>query len=235
MLNVSVVLPTFNERENVAAVIAAIRTAFPDAEIIVVDDNSPDGTGQIVAQIAGRDARVRVIQRHERGLTSAIQRGVNEAHGEVVFWIDCDLTMSPEMMRLLLEEIERGADVAIGSRYVPNGKDARENRMMVAFSRIINVTARVLLGGTVRDFTTGFVAARRPVLEQITLRGDYGEYCIDFLTRAMRRKFRIAEVGWVYRQRVLGVSKTAPSFRSYVMRGRYYVTTVLRLALQRHA
>ena len=185
-LAVSVILPTFNERENVAEVVAGIRAAFPDAEIIVVDDNSPDGTGQIVARIAERDARVRLVQRNERGLTSAIQRGVNESHGEVIFWIDCDLTMSPATMLVLLNEIERGADVATGSRFVPGGKDARDDRMPVVFSAVINLAARVLLGGSVRDYTTGFVAARRSVLDQITLRGDYGEYCVDFLARAIR-------------------------------------------------
>jgi len=232
-LTVSVILPTFNERENVAEVITGIRTAFSDAEIIVVDDNSPDGTGQIVARIAERDARVRLVQRNERGLTSAIQRGVNESHGEVIFWIDCDSTMSPAMMLVLLNEIERGADVATGSRFVPGGKDARDDRMPVVFSAVINLAARVLLGGSVRDYTTGFVAARRSVLDQITLRGDYGEYCVDFLARAIRKNFRVVEVGWVYKQRVLGESKTAPSFIGFIRRGWPYVTTILRLALHR--
>jgi dolichol-phosphate mannosyltransferase len=235
MFTVSVILPTFNERENVAGMIASIRASFSDAEIIVVDDSSPDGTGQLVAEIAGRDARVRLVERNERGLTSAIQRGVNESRGEVVFWIDCDLTMSPATMLLLLNELKLGADVAIGSRYALGGKDARGQWTPVAFSRIINLAAKVLLGGPVRDYTTGFVAARRRVLDQIVLRGDYGEYCIDFLTRAMRQKFRIVEVGYVYTQRAFGESKTAPSFIGFIRRGWPYVTTILRLALQRHS
>jgi len=233
MFTVSVVLPTFNERENVGKVIASIRGSFADAEIIVVDDDSPDGTGQLVAQIAQGDPRVRLIQRNERGLTSAIQRGVNESRGEVVFWIDCDLTMSPATMLLLLKEIERGADVATGSRFVPRGKDARKSRMPVAFSAVINIAARALLGGALRDYTTGFVASRRRVLEQITLRGDYGEYCIDYLTRAMRKDFQVVEVAWVYTDRVFGESKTAPSFAVFIRRGWPYVTTILRLALHR--
>jgi dolichol-phosphate mannosyltransferase len=235
MFTTSVILPTFNERENVTELIASIRASFSDAEIIVVDDNSPDSTGQIVARIAERDARVRLVQRDERGLTSAIQRGVNESHGEVIFWMDCDLTMSPATMLLLLDEIERGADVAIGSRYAPSGKDARDQLTPVAFSVIINLAAKVLLGGPVRDYTTGFVAARRSVLNQITLRGDYGEYCIDFLTRAMRKKFRVVEVGYVYKQRVFGESKTALSFLGFIRRGWPYVTTILRLAFHRHS
>jgi dolichol-phosphate mannosyltransferase len=235
-MTVSVILPTFNERENVGALISAIRQgALRDAEIIVVDDNSPDGTGQLVAQVAERDARVRLIQRNERGLTSAIQRGVIESRGEVVLWMDCDLTMSPATMLLLLDQIQRGADVAIGSRYAPNGKDARTSKVLVMFSMIINLAARVLLGGPVRDYTTGFVAARKSVLNHITLRGDYGEYCIDFLTRAVRKGFEVVEVGYVCRPRTWGESKTAPSSLGFLKRGWPYVTTILRLALHRHS
>ncbi|MBI3733006.1 MAG: polyprenol monophosphomannose synthase, partial [Chloroflexi bacterium] len=98
---------------------------------------------------------------------------------------------------------------------------------------VINLAAKILLGGPVRDYTTGFVAARRSVLEQIALRGDYGEYCIDFLVRAVRRGFRVVEVGYICAPRASGESKTAPSFTGFIRRGRKYVTTILRLAVSR--
>ena len=127
----------------------------------------------------------------------------------------------------------RGADVAIGSRYAPGGRDARGDRMAVTFSAVINRGARLLLGGPVRDYTTGFVAARRAVLDQVRLRGDYGEYCIDFLARARRKGCRIVEVGYVCQPRAAGQSKTAPSFWGFIRRGRKYVTTILRLSIRR--
>jgi glycosyltransferase involved in cell wall biosynthesis len=236
MLTVSVVLPTYNERDNIAELIAAIRQNLPQPEIVVVDDDSPDGTWQLVQELAARDSQVRLVRRtNERGLTSAIQRGIDESRGEVVFWMDCDFSMPPATMPLLLKAVADGADVAIGSRYAPGGRDARGDRMPIAFSAVINVVARLLLGGPVRDYTTGFVAARRRVLEPIRLQGDYGEYCIDFLARAKRRGFRIVEVGYVCKPREFGESKTAPSFMGFIRRGRKYVTTVLRLAVHRGA
>src|SRR5438270_11443731 len=117
MLTVSVVLPTFNERGNIGELIAAIQRALNDPEIVVVDDNSPDGTWQLVQTLADQNPRVRLVRRTaERGLTSAIQRGIDESHGDVVFWMDCDFSMPPATMPWLLKQIEAGADVAIGSR-----------------------------------------------------------------------------------------------------------------------
>lgn len=234
MPSVSVVLPTFNERDNIAELIAALQRELSNPEIIVVDDNSPDGTWQIVQTIAEGHPSVRLIRRaSERGLTSAIQRGIDESRGELVFWMDCDFSMPPATMPLLLDAIERGADVAIGSRYARNGQDARGDWMPIAFSAVINFFARLFLGGPVRDYTTGFVAARKCVLDQIRLRGDYGEYCIDFLARAKRKGFRIVEVGYVCRPRAFGESKTAPSFWGFIRRGWKYVVTILRLAIGR--
>lgn len=234
MNRVSVVLPTYNECDNIADLIAAINRELPDPEVVVVDDDSPDGTWQIVQRLAALTPSVCLIRRvGERGLTSAIQRGINESHGYVVFWMDCDFSMPPRTMPVLLTEIERGADVAIGSRYANRGKDARGEWMPIALSAAINLFARLLLGGPVRDYTTGFVAARRTVLEQIKLRGEYGEYCIDFLARARRKGFRIVEVAYVCQPREFGKSKTASSFAGFIRRGWKYVLTILRLTIQR--
>ena len=234
MPSLSVVLPTYNERDNIVALIDAIRQNLPQPEIVVVDDDSPDGTWQVVQALAAKRPCVRLVHRTaERGLTSALQRGIDESHGEVVCWMDCDFSMPPPTLPLMQRAIEDGADVAIGSRYAPGGRDARADRTAVLFSAVINRFARLLLGGPVRDYTTGFVAARRAVLDRIRLRGDYGEYCIDFLARARRSGFRIAEVGYVCQPRAAGQSKTAPSFWGFIRRGRKYVVTILRLSVHR--
>jgi glycosyltransferase involved in cell wall biosynthesis len=233
MAKVSVILPTFNERESISDLIFAIQHTLPSPEIIVVDDNSPDGTWQIVRTLAHQHPAVRLIHRtSERGLTSAIQRGIDEATGDVIGWMDCD--MSPATLLVLLARIEQGADIAIASRYAPGGKDARGG-MPVAFSWVINTAAKVCVDwrSPVRDYTTGFVAARRQVFTNLRLRGDYGEYCIDFLVHAVRQGFRVVEVGYVCESRTVGESKTAPSFWGFIRRGRKYVTTVLRLMGQK--
>jgi len=105
--------------------------------------------------------------------------------------------------------------------------------MARAFSVTINLAAALLLGRGVRDYTSGFVMARRAVFDRLTLRGDYGEYCIDFLARAQRLGYRVVEVPYTCGARMSGESKTGASFSDYIRRGRKYVTTILRLAATR--
>lgn len=234
MPGVSVVLPTFNESENIGNLISAIQKQLPGCEVIVVDDNSPDGTWRIVEEIGKNNSLVRLIRRtDERGLTSALSRGIKEAAGETIIWLDCDFSMPPDTIPLLLERIESGADVAIGSRYAAGGSDSRGEWMPMAFSWVINKSAAMLLDGSVTDYTSGFVAARSAVLKELQLHGDYGEYCIDFLGRALRRGFTVVEVGYVCKPRRLGESKTALSFWGFLRRGRKYVATIIRLMVQR--
>jgi dolichol-phosphate mannosyltransferase len=232
---VSIVLPTLNERDNIVSLMRAIKQELDSAEIIVVDDDSPDGTWNVAGAAAAGDPSIRVVRRRSRGLRSAIQRGIDEAAGEIVLWMDADFSMPPSAIPRLLSAVECGADVAKGSRYVPGGRDERVEWLPRMASALVNFGARCLLGGPVRDFTAGFVAARRSALERIDLRGDYGEYCIDFLVRASRAGFSVDEVGYVYTRRQAGESKTAATVPRLIWRGRKYVATILRLAVHRHA
>ena len=234
-LTLTTILPTYNERENIPILIAGIlHNVRSPVEVLVVDDNSPDGTWQVVEEIAAREPKVRLLKRTtERGLPSAIWAGIRSASGEAVSWMDCDLAMPPEIIPLLLERLSAGADIAIGSRYVRGGSDPGHSLMARAFSITINTFASVLLGWGVRDYTSGFVAARREVFEQLTLRGDYGEYCIDFLARAQMLGLRIDEVPYACGARFSGESKTGANVRDYLFRGWKYVVTVVRLAATR--
>jgi len=225
-------LPTFNERDNIVALIERGLAALVDydAEMLVVDDDSPDGTWQLVAALAERNPRVRLIRRtEERGLTTAIATGIANARGGWVGWMDCDLAMPPEDLPRLAAALAAGADVAVGSRYVPGGRDVGHSWVGQAFSRTINLAASLLLDGRIKDYTSGFILARRPVFDRIELRGDYGEYCIDLLYRAARAGFRVEEIPYVCLPRETGESKTATSPLGYVTRGWNYVVTILRL------
>ncbi len=122
---ISVILPTYNERENIGRLVERIFRSVNDSlQIIVVDDDSPDGTWKVVQEIAERDNRVRLLRRvGRRGLRSALVEGISLAQGEIVVWMDCDFSMPPEIVPHLVREI--GAfDIVIGSRYVEGGKDA---------------------------------------------------------------------------------------------------------------
>ncbi|OGW63160.1 MAG: hypothetical protein A2V83_05510 [Nitrospirae bacterium RBG_16_64_22] len=225
----TVVLPTFNERDNIAPLIEACLAALEkDAEVVVVDDDSPDGTGDIVAAIEQRDPRVRLVRRRRGlGLASAIRDGVEAARGDLVAWMDCDFSMPPAVLPVMRRALD-SVDIVVGSRYVGAAADRRDDRRAVLGSRVINAFARFLLGGVVTDYTSGFVAARKEVVTTLGIRNGYGEYCIDLLARAERAGYRVAEIPYECVPRAAGESKTATSWSGYLRRGWPYVQTILR-------
>lgn len=238
-LSLTVILPTYNERDNIPILIEGIlRHVRPPVQVWVVDDNSPDGTWQVVEEIAGRDPRVRLLRRTtERGLTSAIWAGIRAADTDAVSWMDCDLAMPPEVIPVLLARLEAGAAIALGSRYVPGGQDVGHSLLARAFSVTINLFAALLLGWRVRDYTSGFIAARRAIFAlapgagrgKITLTGDYGEYCIDLLARAQMLGLKVVETPYICGARLSGESKTATNIAGYLRRGWKYVVVIVKL------
>lgn len=239
---VCTVLPTYNERDNIVPLIERLLKANDDPYmVLVVDDNSPDGTWQAVEALQAKYNRpdvtkIALVRRtNEKGLTSAIQRGIdttiNDYSAEVVTWMDCDLSMPPEdVPRIVAALRNTKADVALGSRWVKGGKDIAHTFMARTLSQIINGFARVLVSNQVHDYTSGFIAARAPVLQKIRLQGDYGEYCIDFLGRAVKQGYEVIEVPYICVPREAGESKTGLTLGDYLSKGRHYVTTIVRLA-----
>jgi dolichol-phosphate mannosyltransferase len=226
---VSVLLPTYNEGPVIVPLVQDVLAAVHDAEVLVIDDDSPDQTWAIVEGAFASERRVRVRRRvGRRGLPSALAEGVAATTGLVVVWLDAD--MSPELIPTLVSAT-RDADVAVASRYVPGGRDARASRGRVWASRVINGLGSVCLGGAVRDWTSGFVAARRPALERVPLRPDYayGDYCIDFLYRVDRAGLRVVEIPYVLPDRRAGETKTSGSLVRFGRLGLRYAETILRL------
>ncbi|GBF79388.1 polyprenol monophosphomannose synthase [Aphanothece sacrum] len=239
---VCTILPTFNERDNIKPLIERLLASVPSPYLVlVIDDNSPDGTWEVVERLASSYADfpnqkgVALVRRiNEKGLTSAIREGIYQAihtyKADIVTWMDCDLSMPPEdVFKLVQAIIEQGADVAVGSRWVSGGTDIAHGLMARILSWIINNFAILLLGDKAHDYTSGFIAARAEVLESIPLRGDYGEYCIDFLCQAGRRGYRLIEVPYVCVPRTSGDSKTGINLWDYLSKGRKYVATIVRL------
>lgn len=244
------ILPTYNERDNIIPLIQKLLAWVPSPYLVlVVDDNSPDGTWEVVEKFAaahpvsleeaGWQSGVALVRRvGEKGLTSAIQRGIQEAiytYGAgIITWMDCDLSMPPEDVPEMVRAIkEQGADVAVGSRWVAGGADIAHGLMARLLSWIINHFAMLLLGTVVRDYTSGFIAARAEVLQRLPLRGDYGEYCIDLLCRAGRAGYKLVEVPYVCIPRTAGESKTGINLWDYLDKGRYYFLTIVKLWLRR--
>lgn len=227
---VSVILPTYNERDNVKQVIDEITRNVPSIiEVIVVDDNSPDKTWAVVEDIARGDKKIKLIKRvNERGLTSAIWTGIINAHGGHIVWLDCDMGMPPNLIPQLIKGLDN-YDVAIGSRYVPGGRDLRSPFRRIT-SRFLNIFAGFILGVDIKDLTTGFVAGKREVFDRVKLQGDYGEYCIRFLYEAHRLGYRVKEVPYIFKERIRGQSKSEASFFKF---GIGYIKMISGLFLEK--
>ena len=231
-LKISVVLPTYNERENVEEVTERISKVLGNNlfEIIIVDDNSPDKTWKIVQEM--NNPKYRVIRRmHEKGLASALARGVNEAKGDVIVWLDCDLGIPPEDIPILVKKLNN-YDIAIGSRYVKGGKDLRP-KIRTVTSIMINFFAKILLGFYVRDYTSGFAAVKKEVFSRVKFPDKgFGEYFIEFIYNCGKKKFKIAEVGYIYTDRLRGKSKSGDNIFILFRLGIQYTTRIISLFLK---
>jgi dolichol-phosphate mannosyltransferase len=229
----SVILPTYNEAGNIVLLLRELREVLAgiEFEIIVVDDDSPDGTWKLVETERASMPGLTLLRRiGRRGLTSALLDGIRASKGDLVVWMDCDFTTPPNVIPRLAAKMSEGFDIAVASRYVAGGRDARTDspgRRMA--SRVIVELARALLVRDFHDYTSGFVMVRREVLDSIALRGDYGEYFMDFIVRAHRSGRRIAEIPFVPVSRRHGESKTDPDF---FRKGIKYLATVGRLWLE---
>lgn len=227
--DVSVVLPSYNERENIVEAIERISKAVGPRlkEIVIVDDNSPDETWKLVEDL--KHPKVRLIRRiDEKGLASALADGINAAQGSVVVWLDCDLGLSPEEIPNLVQQLDTN-DIAIASRYVKGGQDPRPF-FRVLLSVAINSFCVLLLGWGVRDYTSGFAAVKKEVFNKISFsRKGFGDYFIEFAYKAKKNKFKIIEVPCVYNVRPGGVSKSDGDFRTLMRLGKDYGLKVLNV------
>jgi len=231
---VSVVLPTYNERDNIRALITDLLACVPEPlEVLVVDDDSPDGTWQVVREMQATEPRVRVLRRlGERGLASAIADGIAASRGDIVVWMDCDFSMPPATVPQLLAAL-RNADLAFGTRYAPGGADARESWLRSLPSWGLNLLATVILDSALRveDYTSGFIAVRREVLDRVPIlrQAVYGEYFIPLLHGAKRQGLRIARVPYHNVPRRQGKSKAETNLARLGELGWAYLKTLLGL------
>lgn len=241
--SVSIVMPTYNEAGNISRLIVETvrfvkQSGVEDIEVIVVDDDSPDLTWKLAEETACPDAQVRVIRRmRDHGLTASLNEGIAAARKEVVVWLDCDFSQPPDKIPQMLSKIGQGFDVAVNSRYMPGGGEARSGRggeLQLLLSRRLNAVLRFLLQPSFHDYTSGFVAVRRGVFNDMKLRGDYGEYFIDFIYRVLRdNRYQVAELPYIMQPRFSGESKTGSNLFQFMKRGRKYLNTIIRLRLGR--
>jgi len=212
-----VVLPTYNERQNLEPVVAGVRAALSaaavDHTILVVDDSSPDGTGELADELAARDPAVQVLHRpRKEGLGQAYIAGFGRALAEgavLVIEMDADMSHDPAHLPAMVSAT-RHFDLVLGSRYVPGGEVRNWGAMRRLVSRGGCWYARMVLGLGVRDLTGGFKCFRREVLEALDLgriRSQGYAFQVELTYRAVQRGFRVLEIPIVFTDRAVGHSK----------------------------
>ena len=211
--DVLVVIPTYQERENVEAIIERLLAAVPQAHVLVVDDGSPDGTGKIADEMAGNDERIHVLHRTEKaGLGAAyiagFDWGLDRGYG-VLVEMDADGSHAPEQLPRLLSALA-GADVVLGSRWIPGGAVVNWPRSRHVISRGGNLYVRMALGLGLRDATGGYRAYRRDALDTLGYADVASQgYCfqVDLARRAVAGGLRVVEVPITFVERERGESK----------------------------
>jgi dolichol-phosphate mannosyltransferase len=209
-----VVIPTYNERDNLEPVIARVHAARPEVQVLVVDDGSPDGTGAIADRLARGDDRVHVLHRTEKaGLGAAYLAGfawgLCRGHA-VLVEMDADGSHRPEELGRLLDRCASGADLVIGSRWVPGGSVVNWPWYRIALSRGGSLYSRIMLGVRVRDLTGGYRAVRADLIRTLVAEDIASTgYCfqVDVARRALRAGAVVAEVPVTFVERERGASK----------------------------
>jgi dolichol-phosphate mannosyltransferase len=221
---VLVVVPTYNERENLPGALERLHTHVPHADVLVVDDGSPDGTGELADRLAATDPQVSVLHRTEKaGLGAAYLHGFRvalERGYDVVGEMDADGSHQPEQLPLLLSALDE-ADLVIGSRWVAGGSVVNWPLSRTALSVGGNVYARLLLGIPLRDITSGYRLFRRSALESIDLGSvESAGYIFqtDLAFRSLRAGLRVVEVPIEFVERVRGQSKMSPDVATESLR-----------------
>ncbi len=214
---VLVIIPTYNESENVRLITARVRAAVPEAHILIADDNSPDGTGAIADELAAADDQIHVMHRlGKEGLAAAYMAGFawGLEHGyDVLVEMDADGSHQPEQLPLLLGAL-RDADLVLGSRWVPGGTVVNWPRSREVLSRGGNLYTRLALDLPLRDATGGYRAFRAETLRAIELDNVASQgYCfqVDMARRAVAAGKRVVEVPITFKEREFGVSKMSGS------------------------
>ena len=208
------IVPTYNERENLARLVGRLRALPGDIHLLIVDDGSPDGTGAIADAIAACDPHVHVLHRRGKlGLGTAYRAGFHYgiAHGyDYICTMDADFSHSPESLPALLDLAASGYDLVIGSRYVPGGAVVGSPPLRKFISYAANALAHTLLDVAARDCTAGFRCYRRQVLETIDLEAIFSSgysFLIEMAFLVERAGFRIGEVPITFVNRTEGASK----------------------------
>jgi dolichol-phosphate mannosyltransferase len=222
---VSIILSTYNEATDIEFTISEIIRRIPGAEIIVVDDNSPDGTYEILKKISYPNIKI-FCRKKTRGLASAFLLGLIESKGDVVGWIDSNLGILAEKLPSMVSLLSQN-DIVVMSRYVAGGEDKR-SLLRIFTSFVINFFSKLFLSSSIKDYTSGMFVMKRSVLESVVpIAYGHGEFFIEFIYRAFKKGNKIIEIPISQPPDKESISKTTSSILRFCSIGFSYFFRIL--------
>jgi len=232
---VSIILCTFNEANYIEKTVLELSKNIKNLELIIVDDNSTDGTIDIINKL-NQDGRHKVILRKKsKGLASAFTRGIIESSGDYIGWLDTNMSELIPKFEVMMDKLESNNDLVLLSRYVEGGKDKRKTLRALS-SKCFNIVCGIILRQPIKDFTSGIFIMKRKVIDEVTFLGyGHGEFFIEFLYNAYKKGFKILEIPFVQEEDDdLGMSKSAPSLIKFLYLGLNYLIRIFTTIIRRN-
>ena len=228
---VSIILSTYNEATIIEETIKEINENLNNPEVVLVDDDSTDGTYEKVLKIDNK--QLKSFSRKSRGLASAFLLGLINSSGEIVGWMDSNMPLLARKFPLMISELEKN-DIVVLSRYVDGGKDIRSKTRILS-SVIINKVCRFILSNKIKDYTSGIFLMKRNVLEKVVpICYGHGEFFIEFLYKAHLKGLKIKELPYTHPPDIEKMSKTAPNLIRFFSLGLDYVIRILLIRFRKN-
>ena len=227
---ISIILSTYNEASVIEQTISEIFKYVKNVEIILVDDNSPDGTFEKVNKI--NNPNLKVFSKKSRGLAAAFLLGLVNSSGDVVGWIDSNQSLLAIKLPDMIDKLDNN-DIVVLSRYVEGGKDKRTG-LRILSSQTVNWLCRLILGKKIKDYTSGIFVMKRSVLDEVVpIAYGHGEFFVEFLYKAKKKGFKIFEIPFTQPPDIEGITKTAPNMFRFIYLGLFYIIRIILSPLRR--
>ena len=224
--NVSIILSTFNEKLSIEFTISELIKYLPGVEIIVVDDNSPDGTLEVLKKINYENLKI-FSRKKTKGLASAFLLGLINASGGIIGWLDSNMGDTAKKFPEMLQNL-KGADIVILSRYVTEGKDER-NKIRVISSYLLNKFSKLILRSKINDLSSGIFLMKREVLNDVVpVAKGHGEFMMEFLYKAEKKGNKIIEIPYIQPIDIEGHSKSFPNIAKFLYLGFFYLVRIIQ-------
>ena len=224
--NISIILSTFNEKLSIEFTISELIKYLPGVEIIVVDDNSPDGTLEVLKKINYENLKI-FSRKKTKGLASAFLLGLINTSGDIIGWLDSNMGDTAKKFPEMLQNL-KGADIVILSSYVAEGKDER-NKIRVISSYLLNKFSKLILRSKINDLSSGIFLMKREVLNDVVpVAKGHGEFMMEFLYKAEKKGNKIIEIPYIQPIDIEGHSKSFPNIAKFLYLGFFYLVRIIQ-------